>query len=480
MNWRLAASTAFIAAVACLATIQPWDRQTRVFPTAAESRLTGFSTGSWPSVAAYDDLFGYFVEGFDTFRYPSGASAGYPGLGSKNGAAADALEGFSRLAPLFGAWVYSGRTPHIALTSGQVVDIRDTFLRGLIAGTDPDADDYWGDIHDLNQRIVEAADVALALWLFRNDVWARLTQSQQDDVVRWLGQVEGKKVPDNNWHGFPVLVSAVLVSLGREVDRDIAWQHYQRLKQFYRGSGWFSDGPEEVFDYYNAWSIHYNLQWLHLVDPAWDSEFIVKVVDEFLATYRYLIGPRGFPVLGRSTCYRMAAPAPLILAQATANRIVPPGEAKRGLDAIWTYFVERGAIQSGTVVQGYCGPDPRVLDNYSGPASCHWALRSLVAAFVLPRDSRFWSDPPSPLPVEQASYQVRIPTIGWTVIGDISGGTIRIVKPGIAPNPLLSEYSFLRRLASTVLWRPFRPDNHRAKYEGAEYRSDKPFCGCLM
>ena len=38
-----------------------------------------------------------------------------------------------------------------------------------------------------------------------------------------------------------------------------------------------------------------------------DKAFIANVRRQFLTTYAYLIGPRGFPVLGRSVCYRMAA-----------------------------------------------------------------------------------------------------------------------------------------------------------------------------
>ena len=476
--WSLAIAIAPLAALILLVTALQPAKDTRVFPIEAESRLNGFLLGSSPSLAAYNDLFGYFIEGFETFRNPSCAVASYPGMRSRNGTSADALEGFSRVAPLFGAWVHSGRTPYITLTGGRVVDIRETFLRGIIAGTDPGSDDYWGDIHDLNQRIVEAADVALALWMFRNDVWGRLTRSQQQNVIRWLGQVEGKKVSDNNWHGFPVLISAVLVSLGQPVDRDLAWQHYERLKQFYRGDGWFSDGPGEVFDYYNAWSIHYTLQWLRLIDPTWDAEFISRAGEEFLASYRYLIGPRGFPILGRSICYRMAAPVPLVIAQVKSSRIVSPGESRRALDAIWSYFIQQGAVQSGTIVQGYCGPDPRLIDDYSGPASCHWALRSLVAAFFLPQDSQFWSGPISPLPVEQGNYRIRIPSIGWTVVGDKPSATIRVLKPGTASNFRLSEYSVFRRICGAVLWRPFRPDNHQSKYDGTEYNSAEPFCGC--
>jgi hypothetical protein len=293
--------------------------------------------------------------------------------------------------------------------------------------------------------------------------------------------VEGKKVYDNNWHLFPVLVDAVLHSLNVTTERSGARRHYARIKEFYRGDGWFSDGPEEIFDYYNAWGIHYELFWLQQVEPGWDSQFIGPAQEQFLSTYKYLLGSKGFPILGRSVCYRMAAPAPLVFAQAWHSREVSPGEARRALDGMWAYFIQRGALRAGGVTQGYCGPDPRILDNYSGPASCLWALRSLIAAFYLPPGSAFWSAGPLPLPVERAGYTVRVRPARWTIVGNWNTGAIRVEKPGAGtvPRPL-EEYGLLRELAGTILSRPFRPANKAAKYASAVYDSAEPFCGCLL
>jgi hypothetical protein len=85
------------------------------------------------------------------------------------------------------------------------------------------------------------------------------------------------------------------------------------------------------------------------------------------------------------------------------------------------------------------------------------------------------------MPVEQASYEVKVPTIHWTITGDKSTGTIRINRPGetTAASIQLSSYGAVRQLASAFLWRPFRPDNLGAKYDLSVYSSAQPFCGCL-
>lgn len=438
----------------------------------------GFEPGTAPDAVAYANLFRYFLEGFERHRSRSGARAHYPGLPSGHGRAIDGLEGFSRSAPLWGAWVRSGRPRAVTLSNGRAVDLADTFRRGLLAGTDPASRDYWGAIRDRDQRIVEAADIALALWLFRDTVWEELPVPERERVVSWLRQVHGKDVWDNNWHLLPVLVDAVLGALGRGGDEAGARAHYERFKTFHRGDGWFSDGPGDVFDYYVAWGIHYPLAWLRRIDPSWDPDFLAGASADFLGGYRHLMGPSGFPILGRSVCYRMAAPAPLVLGQETDPSIVSPGEARRALDAVWSHFISRGALRGGNVTQGYHGDDPRVLDNYSGPASGLWSARSLVAAFSFPEDSPFWRSAAGELPVERGSYRLDLAAPGWRVTGVRETGAIAIevLRNPEKPDEPLEEYGPRKRLAGWLLGRASRPENRKAKYGRRFYRSDRPFC----
>lgn len=444
-----------------------------------EELLAGFGPGRSPDRRCYEDLFRYFLEGFQRHRSRLGARAFYPGLPSRHGSSIDGLEGFSRSAPLWGAWVRSGRPRAVVLPGGRTVDLPGEFRRGLLAGTDPASPEYWGAIRDRDQRIVEAADIALALWLFRPVLWDELRGSERERVDSWLSQVHGKELWDNNWHLFPVLVDAVQRSLGREGDPAGAARHSARIRDLHRGEGWFSDGPGEVFDYYNAWGIHYALAWLERIDPSWDPEFLAVVRPVFLAGYRFLIGPAGFPFLGRSACYRIAVPAPLVLGQESHPDVVSPGEARRGLDAIWSYFVSRGALRGGVPTQGYFGSDARILEAYSGPASALWSARSLVAAFSLPEDSPFWKAPPTALPVEEASYEVELGAPGWRVSGDRESRSIRIEIPGNgnAGDEPLDEPGALDRLVGRLFRTARRPVNRKAKYGRRFYRSDEPLCG---
>ena len=88
-----------------------------------------------------------------THASPSGALELYRGLPGRNGYRVSGLEGFARTAPLFAAWVASGRPQQVALTKGAAsVDLVEWLRRGLVAGSDPRSVDYWGNMSSGDQR----------------------------------------------------------------------------------------------------------------------------------------------------------------------------------------------------------------------------------------------------------------------------------------------------------------------------------------
>lgn len=445
-------------------------------PLADESWLAGFNGDLPPSQTAYADLFRYFVAGFVAHRSPLGAYADYVGMGSYNGPEMDRLEGFSRLAPLIAAWLHGGRSSRINLGS-QTVDLLELLRTGLLNGTDPSSTEYWGKIKHWGQAIVEAADIALVLWLTQHLLWDALTEEQRTRVADWLLQVNHKGIPDNNWHLFVVQVNTVLAALGKPHDGEELALHYQRAKAFYRGDGWFRDGDQPDtpgFDFYNAWGFHYHLQWIDHIAPDLDAHFIAVAFREFIEKYRYFLGPAGFPILGRSACYRMAAAAPLVMAQAHHPNLVSPGQARRALDSIWQYFIRQGALAKGNVSQGYFTADPRLLENYSGPASCLWSLRSLVAAFALPDLHPFWVSQPEPLPVEKADFSIPVGPTGWTLVGTHATGSITLFTDH-GDNQTLERQSTIDRIAEMFTCKPRRPKNTSAKYYRSRYDSTAPY-----
>jgi hypothetical protein len=303
-------------------------------------------------------------------------------------------------------------------------------------------------------------------------------------LATWLSGSLSALPFDGNWQMFPLIVHRSLQALGIDVRRyDARMQtHWERLLHLHRGGGWFHDPPNGI-DYYSAWGIHYGLYWLRRMDPKFGGEIVPALQGEMASFLRHLLGPRGHPALGRSTCYRMALPAPLLASLHTAPQAIPAGQALRALDLTWAGFIARGALAAGAPTAGLCRADPALQAHYSGPASCLWAARSLVVALDLDHLHPGLLDRPrEALPAERGPYTLRHATTGWTIqaIADTGHIELRQATPlGPSPEPPLQDYRPVHRWAEWVLHRPLRPDNHQALYRRQRYSTeDDLFRGC--
>jgi hypothetical protein len=438
--------------------------------TLAQVRAAFERSDAVPQGRDYDTLARHFLEGWSAYRSPAGERAYYPGEPSDAGRAQDGLEGFSRMLPL-AAVRWSGSMTQALATRDGPIDLVAVFQQGLIAGTDPAHPSYWGEVRDYSAQLVEAADIALGLWIGREQLWNHLDAAQQKQVAHWLSGALSSQPHEGNWQLFPLLVHRALSDLGADVSRFDArmesnWEYF---RSFHRGGGWFVDPPNGI-DYYNAWGVHYALYWLRRIDPHFEPAFVARAQGEFAAFERHLFSARGHPLMGRSVCYRMAAPVPLLAAQFTAPGAVAPGEALRALDATWSWFLRQGAVAGGAPTSGFCGEDPALQARYSGPASCLWSLRSLVVALDLQARTGLLDSARAPLPVERGDFSVRDAAAGWTVQGEQSTQRIELVIDSHPPQHVpWREYGWTQRLAEGLLQSPQRPDNHAALYQRRVY-----------
>jgi hypothetical protein len=433
----------------------------------------------------YNALFDYFLTGFRTHASRGGAQIHYCGAASDAGLRINALEGFARTAPLFAAWLYSGRPArfHSELT-GEDTDLIAVLRNGILAGVDPDSGEYWGDITaatqqaGADQRSVEAADIARTLWLTKPLIWDHLQLRERQKILRWLAPAGRFQPPTNNWALFPIVVTLVLAQLepdGRAEARvTAAREQFAAYRRLYRESGWFNDPPNGV-DFYNTWAISYELFWINELAPDFDRDFITSAVASSGHLTEHLISPRGIPIMGRSICYRTAVPVP-VLAARLVNPANEPTHARRALDVVWSHFLSRGALRDGALSQGYYEPDLRFLDRYSGPGSCHWGLRSLTLAFLFAADDPFWTVQPGRLPVEEHDYQIELQRLGWRITGEQRSGNITIEIPANETGRRVPEpYTWTDRVAELLRHRSQRPHNHEVKYESRTYSVLEPF-----
>jgi hypothetical protein len=183
------------------------------------------------------------------------------------------LEGYAR--PLWAVGcLLAGTSPT------EVDDELMSWPNGLIAGTDPNiVREYWGDVGDKDQRMVEMEIISFGLLSAPSIFWPSDNQSASPEdkvkgmksktrIINWLQGINGKEIPQNNWLWFRILTNLALIktcgvpysSLKEAITAD-----FKILDSFEREgtNGWNSDGPwsdqGRQADYYSgSFAIQYS------------------------------------------------------------------------------------------------------------------------------------------------------------------------------------------------------------------------------
>ena len=121
------------------------------------SPYTGWTRQHW------EEIYKILIQGIRNFASPGNAFIKFPGKTSSNGELSDCIEGYARTSFMSGPFLYQ-RTSSILETFGESFDIAEFYKRGLINGTDLKGKEYWGEIADYDQKIVEAAAIAIFLY----------------------------------------------------------------------------------------------------------------------------------------------------------------------------------------------------------------------------------------------------------------------------------------------------------------------------
>ncbi|HIF9409421.1 TPA: DUF2264 domain-containing protein [Photobacterium damselae] len=418
----------------------------------------------------------YVAEAFNHYAVWDYSHAYYPGVSSQQTARLDAMEGCSRVLPTLAAWVHShpDMTVKKSTLSNKQLNMIDWIKSAFLAGTNPNHAGYWGKIENYNQKICESADLALALWLTKEQIWQKLTLDEQKQITVWFSQVNHIKTVDNNWHLFPLTVQLVLKQLtGKD---HIESYRYERVKEFLVGDGWFRDGANGNYDYYNAWGFYYSLYWLNQVDPDFDPDFIRKNLRTFSETYRYFFTSQGFPLFGRSASYRLSATAPLIATLDLCNTEYL-GQFKRAFKTNLHYFIVNGALKKGRPTQGLFSDDIRLTDNYSGPASGFWSLRGLNIALYCGDRIGLWEAKEQPLEIEKESFMFSLKGPNMLVIGVKETQEVNVIfkndyiKEQTPLSRKLASQPILKRWQEKVSGRAERPKNNLLRKGVTSYSS---------
>jgi len=389
------------------------------------SPYTGWARQHWNELAAL------ILRGVLGFFSPGSAGVHIPGHRTKHGHQVDGLEGYARSLTLAAPWFVGQGRGEITLGT-TAVDLLDYYRAGLRHGTDPPHEEYWGDIGDYDQRIVEAADLAWCLYVGRQYLWEPLSVTEKDQVAGWLAKVIGRKVCSNNWVLFKVMVNVVLRALGHSHSQQEIEHGLEVVEDFYVGGGWYQDGLTESFDYYAGWMYHDYLLKLVFIDEGLSpsrAKHYLKRASSFLTDYQYFFAADGsHPCFGRSQIYRSAAVAPVVMGMLAGEETLSPGLSRRLASGSLRFFLSHGMLsKQGNLTLGFTRAFLPVVENYSCGGSPYWIGKAFNALLLSP-EHPFWATIEAPLPVERRDYSIAIPAAGLLLDGEKHGGQVQLIN----------------------------------------------------
>ena len=267
----------------------------------------------------------------------------------------------------------------------------------------PDSPDYLLGA-DEPQVLVEAAYLALSFMRGYDRLWLALDEQTRKHYIKMFKSVRRYTPPYNNWLLFPALVETFLMATDEEYDAYRIYLALKQVEEWYVGDGWYSDGPDFAFDYYNSYVIQPMyvecLETLaaygHDAYKPW-HERALKRMQRYACIVERFISPEGyFPAFGRSATYRTAAFQPLTML--TLGEQLPPslpyGQVRSALTKVIENILMNDANydKSDFLVLGFNGHQPEIADYYTNTGSLYMA--SLIfLPLGLPASHPFWTVP---------------------------------------------------------------------------------------
>ncbi|MCX6953969.1 MAG: DUF2264 domain-containing protein [Verrucomicrobia bacterium] len=389
--------------------------------------------------AAWRDAARELLEPLAALMHPGEAGLAIAGPASANGANADRFESFARPLLLAAHYLQSVPEPADAARTGPDpaafrVRLAHWFRTGLVAGTDPAGPHYWGPDANYHQLHVEIGLLTIALQIAPRELWEPLTRGERDQVAAWIATIRGSGFVHNNHYFMAVHAYEFLGrhGYGRRTDRATVDEYLDRLELMHRGGGWFEDGINQAFDYYNAYAFNFYGVWWARLHGARDPVRATRWRDWarlFLRDYEHFFAASGeHPPFGRSLTYRFNAVAPFALAVLEGCCDLPPGRVRRLCTRNLRFFLERPIRQEqGCLALGWTDRFDASAELYSCPASPYWAAKGF-SSLLLPPDHAYWTAPEEPLQSERGDHAHAIPAAMMVVRS--TAGAVELLNAG--------------------------------------------------
>lgn len=271
------------------------------------------------------------------------------------------------------------------------------YLEGIIHGTDPDHPEYWGDVTDFDQKMVEMAALSVSVCLSPETLWVPLSREQQEAVCRWFWQINECQIHPNNWRFFRILVNMMFRILGHPWSQSCMEEDMAVIESCCLENGWYFDGQPGQLDYYIPFAIQfYSLIYAHFMreeDPE-VSERFRKRAARFSEDFIYWFSQDGNELpFGRSLTYRFAHGA-FFSVMGLAEVSGPGYGVMRDLAlANLRQWLDRPIFdKAGILTIGYGYPNLFMSERYNAPGSPYWGLKTFLM-LALPADHPFWTEP---------------------------------------------------------------------------------------
>lgn len=306
-------------------------------------------------------------------------------------------------------------------------------LEGLRRGTDPNDPAYWGVPGDSDQLLVETAAVALSLLIAPDRFWTPLPLEERKRLHAWLSHIERRELPANNWHFFRILVCAAFRRLCLPVDEAAEAASFDMVEELYRGDGWYEDGCNGNYDFYNPFGFHfYGLVYARLMGELFPerAERYVERARLFAPQFLGFFREDGSNVpYGRSLSYRFAAVS-FFSACAFAGAEALPWPVMKGLvlRSLRWWFSRPILDASGVLTVGYAYPNLVMAEQYNSPTSPYWACKAFLV-LALGEDHPFWRAEESPLPA--LSPATPLPRVRFVL--NRGAEDVQLLNPGRYP-----------------------------------------------
>ena len=312
------------------------------------------------------------------------------------------MEAFGRL--------IAGLAPFVALPDDNTSEskirekMRLQIQQSLVHAVNPKSPDYlyWGATNS-QQPLVDAAYIAQALLAAPKVLWEPLDNETKQRLIYEFKRIRQIKPFNNNWVLFAAMIESFLLSIDEDIDASRIDTALEKINKWYVGDGWYSDGEKFHFDHYNGYVIHPMLIEVLKVNVAKGRvdksvyELAYKRMQRYAHFQERYISPEGtFPLIGRSSTYRVGAFQPLVklaLEQALPSDI-HPAQVRCALTAVMKrIFVPSTFNKDNLLTLGLIGTQQSNLaDYYSNTGSLY--ITSLVfLPLGLPAQHEFWSAP---------------------------------------------------------------------------------------